>query len=181
MSTNKQHTLSLSLKAHSSHPSAHDSRCPGWRTLPRAAHLFLPRTTIALWRTHGRKRAPCAPVRTPRSAQPPRGPTHLRGPAARADSALRWRRPATEATIGWLRSSSSVSDSKICPQTVQPTPQTLALFSGPHRLSGSVGTEYCGGFFPEPFRDLKSQDHTVWGVGLTRGEKRPVVKRSKKE
>ena len=22
-------------------------------------------------------------------------------------------------------------------------------------------------FFPEPFRELKSQDHTVWGVGLT--------------
>jgi hypothetical protein len=42
-----------------------------------------------------------APVRTPRSAQPPRGPTHLRGPAARADSALRRRRPATEATLVW--------------------------------------------------------------------------------
>ena len=43
-----------------------------------------------------------APVRTPRSAQPPRGPTHLRGPAARADSALRRRRPATEATLRWF-------------------------------------------------------------------------------
>ncbi len=25
-------------------------------------------------------------------------------------------------------------------------------------------------FFPEPFRELKSQDHTVWGVGLTQQE-----------
>ena len=29
-----------------------------------------------------------------------------------------------------------------------------------------VGREDLG-FFPEPFRELKSQDHTVWGVGLT--------------
>ena len=29
---------------------------------------------------------------------------------------------------------------KNLPPTVQPTPQTLALFSGPHRLSGSVGS-----------------------------------------
>jgi hypothetical protein len=38
---------------------------------------------------------PFAPVRRPRSAQPPREPTHLLGHAARADSALRRRRPAT--------------------------------------------------------------------------------------
>ena len=49
----------------------------------------------------GRQRL-LAPVRTPRSAQPPRGPTHLRGPAARADSALRRRRPATEASLRWF-------------------------------------------------------------------------------
>jgi hypothetical protein len=30
------------------------------------------------------------------------GPTHLRGPAARADSALRRRRPARQATLGWF-------------------------------------------------------------------------------
>jgi hypothetical protein len=36
-------------------------------------------------------------VRTPRSAQPPRGPTHLRGPAARADSALRRHKTNTQA------------------------------------------------------------------------------------
>ena len=47
------------------------------------------------------RRRPFAPVRRPRSAQPPRGPTHLRGPAARADSALRQRRP-TEAMLVWF-------------------------------------------------------------------------------
>ena len=43
-----------------------------------------------------------APVRTPRSAQPTRWPTHLRGPADRADSAFRRRLPATEATLVWF-------------------------------------------------------------------------------
>jgi hypothetical protein len=41
-------------------------------------------------------------ARPPRSAQPPREPTHLLGHAARADSALRRRRPATEAALGWF-------------------------------------------------------------------------------
>jgi hypothetical protein len=38
-----------------------------------------------------------APVRTQPSTQPPRGPTHLRGPAARADSALRRHKTNTQA------------------------------------------------------------------------------------
>jgi hypothetical protein len=60
-------------------------------------------------RRHGRARGGgsrpwrlFAPVRTPRSAQPPREPTHLLGHAARADSALRRRRPATEAALRWF-------------------------------------------------------------------------------
>jgi hypothetical protein len=36
-----------------------------------------------------------APVRTPHCAQSPREPTHLSGPAARTDAALRRFRPAT--------------------------------------------------------------------------------------
>ena len=40
--------------------------------------------------------------RPPRSAHPPLEPTHLLGHAARADSALRRRRPATEAALGWF-------------------------------------------------------------------------------
>ena len=36
------------LTPYGGHPSAHDSRGPGRRTLPRAAHLFLPRALEAL-------------------------------------------------------------------------------------------------------------------------------------
>ena len=42
---------------------------------------------------------PCA---VPATSATKSGPTQLRGPAARADCALRRRRPATEATLGWF-------------------------------------------------------------------------------
>ena len=47
--------------------------------------------------------SPFAPVRRPHSAQPSREPTHLRGPAARTDAALRRRCPATAATFSSSR------------------------------------------------------------------------------
>ena len=80
------------------------------RRVPDKTHTRQPSPELALAQTSAAwatpplspRRRPFAPVRTPRSAQPPRGPTHLRGPAARADSALRLRRPATEATLVWF-------------------------------------------------------------------------------
>jgi hypothetical protein len=67
----------------------------GVRTGANGSHVRDPPPLARSWRL-------LAPVRTPRSAQPPRGPTHLRVPAARADSALRRRRPATEASLRWF-------------------------------------------------------------------------------
>ena len=66
---------------------------PGAQTPASAAAAY----STPLTKVRVADRMPGRADDTPRSAQPPRGPTHLRGPAARADSALRRHKTNTQA------------------------------------------------------------------------------------